>query len=79
MNAISVFALKQLKMHVSLCLYVNDMLILGTNIEIMKSTKRMLSNSFDVKDLGVVDVILRIKIIRTPDESVYLNLTTWIR
>ena len=43
------------------------MLILGTNIEIIKSTKRMLFNSFDMKDLGVADVILGIKITRTPD------------
>ena len=43
------------------CLYVDDMLILGTNIEIIKSTKRMLSNNFDMKDLGVADVILGIK------------------
>ena len=27
-----------------ICLYVDDMLILETNIEIIKSTKRMLSN-----------------------------------
>ena len=60
MNAISVFTLKQLEMQ-------DDMLILGTNIEIIKSTKRMLSNSFDMKDLGVADVILGIKITRTPD------------
>ena len=49
------------------CLYVDDMLILGTNIEIIKSTKRMLSNSLDMKNLGVADVILGIKITRTPD------------
>ena len=49
------------------CLYVDDMLILGPNIEIIKSTKRMLSKSFDMKDLGVADVILGIKITRTPD------------
>ena len=48
------------------CLYV-DMLILGTNIEIIKSTKRMLSNNFDMNDLGVADIILEIKITRTPD------------
>ena len=47
--------------------YVDDMLILGTNIEIIKSTKRMLSNSFDMKDLEVADIILGIKITRTPD------------
>ena len=56
------------------CHYVDDMLILGTNIEIIKSTKRMLSNNFDMKDLGVADVILEIKITRTPDESIYLSL-----
>ena len=60
-------------------LYVNDMLILEINIEVIKSTKRMLSNNFDMKDLGVADVILGIKIIRTPDGIIYLNLTTWIR
>jgi len=49
------------------CRYVDDMLILGTNIEFIKSTKQMLFNNFDMKDLGVADVILRIKITRTPD------------
>ena len=49
------------------CLYVDNILILGTNIEIIKSIKKMLSNSFDMKDLGVADVILGIKITRIPD------------
>ena len=49
------------------CLYVDDMLILGTNIEVIKSTKQMLSNNFDMKDLGITDVILGIKFIRSPD------------
>ena len=49
------------------CLYVDDMLILGTNIEVIKSTKRMLSKNFDMKNLRVADVILRIKITRTPN------------
>ena len=44
------------------------MLILETNIEVIKSTKRMLSNNFDMKDLRVAVVILGIKIIRTLDE-----------
>ena len=43
------------------------MLILGINIEVIKSTKRMLFNNFDMKDLGVADVILGIKIRRTLD------------
>jgi len=41
--------------------------MLVTNIEVIKFTKRMLSNNFDMKDLGVADVILGIKITRTPD------------
>ena len=50
-----------------ICLYVDDMLILGTNIKLIKSTKHMLSNNFDMNDLGIANVILGIKIIRTPD------------
>ena len=61
------------------CLYVDDMLILGTNIEVIKSTKRMLSNNFDMKDLRVADVILGIKSQKYRMESLYLNLITWIR
>ena len=53
-------------MYVSLFVYVDDTLILGTNIEIIKSMKRMLSNSIDMKDPRVVDVILGIKITKTP-------------
>ena len=47
--------------------YVDDMLILENNIEVIKSTKRMLSNNFDMKDLGVANIILGIKIIKTLD------------
>ena len=43
------------------------MLIFETNIEVIKSSKKMLSNNFDMKDLGVAYVILKIKISRTPD------------
>jgi len=43
------------------------MLILETNIDVIKSTQQMLSNNFDMKNLGVADVILGMKITRTPD------------
>ena len=55
------------------------MLILGANIEIIKSTKRMLSNNFDMKDLRVADVILEIKITRTPDKITLSQSHAWIR
>ena len=54
--------------HIIICLYVDYMLILGTNNEVIKSIKKMLSNNFDMQDLGVTDIILGIKITRTPDE-----------
>ena len=51
--------------YVIVCLYVDDKLILGSSNNIIIATKKMLSSKFDMKDLGVVDVILAIKISRT--------------
>ena len=48
--------------HVIVCLYVDDMLIMGTNKNIINSTKKMLRSKFDMKDLGLGDVILGIKV-----------------
>jgi hypothetical protein len=50
------------------------MLILDSNDYMIKSIKKMLTNKFDMKDLGVVDVIPGIKIIRTSNELVCPNL-----
>nr|GEX04851.1 zinc finger, CCHC-type [Tanacetum cinerariifolium] len=59
------------------CLYVDDMLIVGSNDkmikstkDMLKSTKDMLKSKFDMKDMGLDDVILGIKIIRTQNELV---------
>jgi uncharacterized protein YfaA (DUF2138 family) len=43
---------------VIICLYMDHMLILSNNDHMIKSTKKVLTNKFDIKDLGVVDVIL---------------------
>ena len=53
--------------YVILCLYVDDMLIIGSDDKMVKSTKAMLSTKFDMKDIGLVDVILGVKILRTSD------------
>jgi len=50
-----------------LCLYVDDILIFGTNIDAINEVKSFLSKSFDMKDPGGVDVILNIKLVK--DES----------
>ena len=49
---------------VILCLYVDDILIFGTNIDVINEVKSILSKSFDMKDLGEADVILNIKLIK---------------
>ncbi|GKF45363.1 retrotransposon protein, putative, ty1-copia subclass [Tanacetum coccineum] len=43
--------------YVIMCLYVDDMLIIGSNDKMIKSTKDMLKSKFDMKDMGLADVI----------------------
>nr|GEU42089.1 hypothetical protein [Tanacetum cinerariifolium] len=47
---------------VIICLYVDDILIMGTNMDVINQTKKMLHSSFDMKDMGEADVILGIRI-----------------
>ena len=50
------------------CLYVDVMLIMCKDIDNINATKSMLSNKFDMKDLGVADLILGVMIMKTPQE-----------
>jgi len=52
---------------VILCLYVDDILIFGTNTAVIDEIKSFLSRCFDMKDLGPADVILNIKLIKSED------------
>ena len=49
---------------VILCLYVDDILIFGTKLDLIKEVKDFLSRYFEMKNLGVADVILNIKLLR---------------
>jgi hypothetical protein len=49
---------------VILFLYVDDILIFGTSIDVINVVKSFLSQSFDMKDLGEADVIFNIKLIK---------------
>ncbi|GJR00950.1 zinc finger, CCHC-type containing protein [Tanacetum coccineum] len=49
---------------VIICLYVDDMLIFGTDQNQVDKTKKFLSSKFSMKDMGEADVILGIKIKR---------------
>ena len=45
---------------VILCLYVDDILIFGTSIDVINDVKSFLSQNFGMKDLGEATVILNI-------------------
>ena len=47
---------------VIICLYVDDLLIFGTNMKGILDTKKYLTSQFKMKDLGEVDTILGIKV-----------------
>jgi hypothetical protein len=49
---------------VILCLYVDDILIFGTSLDVINEVKTFLWQNFDMKDLGEADVILNIKLIK---------------
>jgi hypothetical protein len=57
---------------VIICLYIDDMLIFGTCIDIVIRTKTFLASKFDMKDMGEASVILGVKIIRK-DDSIILS------
>ena len=49
-----------------ICLYVNDMIIFRTNLQVVIDSKSFIRSKFDMKDLGEAKMILGIKILRTP-------------
>jgi hypothetical protein len=64
---------------VILCLYVDDILILGTNIDMIKDTKDFMYNNFEMKDLGEADVILNIKLLREGDGGITLVQSYYVQ
>ncbi|KAJ9547390.1 hypothetical protein OSB04_019933 [Centaurea solstitialis] len=51
-----------------ICLYVDDMLIIGTDLSGILETNNYLSSNFKMKDLGEIDTILGIKFRRSESE-----------
>jgi hypothetical protein len=49
---------------VILCLYVDDILIFGTSLDVINEVKTFLCQSFNMNDMGETDVILNIKLIK---------------
>jgi hypothetical protein len=49
---------------VILCLYVYDILIFRTSLDVINEVKTFLCQSFDMKDMGEANVILNIMLIK---------------
>jgi hypothetical protein len=64
---------------VILCLYVDDNLILGMSLDVIKEIKDFLSNNFEMKDLGEVDVILNIKLLREGNGGITLVQSHYVK
>lgn len=60
-------------------LYVDHLLIFGSNIHAVNSVKSFLSKKIDMKDLGEVKVILGIKITMLKREFSWINFTMFTR
>ena len=55
---------------VIIALYVDDILIFGSNLDVVHSTKRFLALEFDMKDMGEANMILGVKITRMGDSII---------
>jgi hypothetical protein len=60
------------------CLYVDDILIFGMSLELIKEVKDFLSQKFEMKDLGEGDVILNIKLIKGENGGVTMSQTHYV-
>ena len=63
--------------YVIVCLYVDDMLIVGSDDKMIASTKNMLNSRFDMKDMRLTNVILGIKI-KITSEGLILSQSHYV-
>ena len=56
-----------------LCLYVDGILIFGTRLNVIKEVKDLLSNNFEIKDLGEADVIFNVKLLKEGNGGITLS------
>ena len=57
---------------VSILLYVDDLIIADTDLEEISRVKSQLATSFEMKDLGDLNYLLSIEVIRIP-EGILIN------
>jgi hypothetical protein len=60
-------------------LYVDDMLLVGNNMDVIKEVKSQLSSKFDMKDLGAANFILGMEIKRDhANRKLWLNQRKYV-
>ena len=71
---------KQVGEHfIYIVLYVDDMLLVGNNMEVIKEVKMHLSSKFDMKDLSATSLILGMEIKRNrANRKLWLNERKYI-
>lgn len=50
-----------------LCLYIDDILLFGSNNDIIIETKSFLKTKFEMKNMGIAEVILGLKLTRSSE------------
>jgi len=60
-----VYVKKSTRGVIFLTLYVDDILLVGNNLEMIEATKRCLSSVFEMKDMGETRYVLGVEIIRS--------------
>ncbi|RWR85165.1 putative Polyprotein [Cinnamomum micranthum f. kanehirae] len=63
--------------HAIVSLYVDDLLIFGSNLHVINETKNMLCSYFDMKDLGEANFILGMKITKSCD-GIFLDQSHYV-
>ena len=71
---------KQIGEHfIYVVMYVDDMLLVGNNMEVIKEVKMHISSKFDMKDLGAGNLILGMEVKRNhTDRKLWLNQRKYI-
>ena len=59
-------------------MYMDDILIFGTSLNVIKEVKEFLSQNFEMKDLGEADVILNIKLVKESNGWVTLTQSHYV-
>ena len=68
------------KFFIYVVLYVNDMFLVGNNMEVIKEVKTHLSSKFDMRDLSASNLILGMEIKRNhADRKLYLNQRKYVK